>query len=101
VTHVVHGGRGNRNRGGGGLLAGADRRSMAWTKCKAEGSFFSRASGEGNAGLREGEREVTAQGGRVTGCARMRSKAQRQQHSGSGLAWRRCGGRLSVRHWHR
>jgi hypothetical protein len=29
---------------------------MAWTKCKAEGSFFSRASGEGNAGLREGER---------------------------------------------
>jgi hypothetical protein len=44
------------NRGGGGLLTRADRRWMAWTKCKAENSFYSRASREGNAGLREGER---------------------------------------------
>jgi hypothetical protein len=44
------------NRGGGGLLIRADRRSMVWTKCKAEGSFYSHASREGNASLHEGER---------------------------------------------
>jgi hypothetical protein len=43
------------NRGGNGLLTGADRRSRAGTTCKVEGSFYSRASRVGNAGLHEGE----------------------------------------------
>jgi hypothetical protein len=44
------------NRVGGGLLTRADMRSMAWTTCKVEGSFYSRASREGNVVLCEGER---------------------------------------------
>jgi hypothetical protein len=76
-----------KNRGTGGLLTGADRRSRAWTTCKVKGSFYSHASCEGNTCLREGERVVMALGGRVTGCARARSKALQQQCSGSGLAW--------------
>jgi hypothetical protein len=83
-----------KNRGGGGKLTGADRRSTAWTKCKARGPFIGATPG-------------------VVGMHGVAASTQARMGSASVHAWRRAqwgsygrdlratdvGENLSVRRW--
>jgi hypothetical protein len=91
-THVERGGvrwlgtdgvAENRGERGGDGLPEADRRPIARTTSKTEGSFYSSASRGSNAGLcKERGKEVTAwRGGRAAGRASARAA---QRHSGNG-----------------
>jgi hypothetical protein len=71
----------NRGERGGDGLPEADRRPIARTTSKTEGSFYSRTSRGSNVGLRkERGREVMAKRG-----GRAQRGQQRQE-----LAWRQC-----------